>query len=215
MDRVYAETKAGVVITKFFAQHTATKEYFNSQAHDKIEQARVSYYPGDGVNVTTATDYAEQIKDYLPIGYLFDEEIISKVYCLPDGDPEAAQCVPTPGTDGSCCSDEFTGIYVVSFREIPSRWINKVTQLPNADVMAYMAKTKGYGKNFGYTVMVEDKLVLSGGKMVQEYDETGEKVGEPKFEYQPIFKAVQDDEDFAKCLGDDKHCLYAIQQIYG
>ena len=35
MDRVFAETKASVVITKFNALHNGVKDYFNSQAPAK------------------------------------------------------------------------------------------------------------------------------------------------------------------------------------
>jgi hypothetical protein len=226
LDRVHAETKAGVVVTKFFAQHNAVKDYLNSQATDKIGQSTVPYYPGDGCNITIEKDKGNTelktlVTDYLPVGYAEDTEITTKVFCLENGDPEADQCVS--GVDGSCCSDEYTGIYVVSFRKIPSRWINKVTKMPNADVLGYMAKARGFGKSFGYTDKIDTdsdgtpELVLSGGQMVQEYDESGEKVGDSKFQYHKIFKAVIEDYDFVEkeCNEEGVHCFYAIQQIYG
>ena len=224
MDRVHAETKAGVVVTKFFAQHNAVKDYLNSQATDKIGQSTVPYYPGYGYNSTTGGekgDLKSVVTQYLPVGYKEDGAVVTKVFCLENGDPEADQC--DSGGDGSCCSDEYTGIYVVSFRPIPSRWINKVTQMPNADVLGFMSKARGYGKSFGYTDKIDTdsdgtpELVLSGGQMVQEYDESGEKVGDPEFQYHKIFKAVIKDPDFVEkeCNEEGVHCFYAIQQIYG
>lgn len=228
LDRVHAETKAGVVVTKFFAQHNAVKDYLNSQATSKIGQSRVPYFPGDGYNSSTCVEGSEKcdlssyVETYLPVGYIEDTEVVTKVFCLENGDPEAEQC--TSGVGGSCCSDEYTGIYVVSFRKIPSKWINKVTTMPNADVLGYMAKARGYGKSFGYTDKIDtdsdgtpDTLVLSGGQMVQEYDESGEKVGDPKFQYHEIFNAVKSDADFVEmeCDKEGVHCFYAIQQIYG
>ncbi|MBQ2810938.1 MAG: hypothetical protein IJF12_02090 [Alphaproteobacteria bacterium] len=216
LDRVHAETKASVVVTKFFAQHNAVKDYFNSQARDKTGQSSVTYYPGDGVNIsadTEGTDVGTNVKKYLPIGFIEDESTISKVYCLENGDRASPQCTSTP--DGSCCSAEYTGIYVVSYRQIPSRWINKVTKMPNADILGYMGKARGYGKSFGYTDNIDGKLVLSGGQMVQEFDTSGEKVGDAQFEYHEIFEAVKNDPDFENCMGENVHCLYAIQQIYG
>ncbi|MBQ8870915.1 MAG: hypothetical protein IJ019_06030 [Alphaproteobacteria bacterium] len=213
LDRAYAETKAGVVISKFHAQHNAVKDYFNSRARDKIGQSSVDYYPGDGVHISSGsgTDIGSEIGKYLPIGFSEDTSTISKVYCLENGDRAASQC--TSG-ERSCCSDEYTGIYVVSYRELPSRWINKVTKMPNADILGFMGKARGFGKNFGYTDTIDDKLILSGGQLIKEFDESGEQVGDAKFEYHEIFEAVKNDPDFAKCMSENVHCLYAIQQIY-
>ena len=217
LDRVHAETKAGVVVTKFFAQHNAVKDYLNSQATDKIGQSTVPYYPGYGYNSTTADakgDLKSVVTQYLPVGYKEDGAVVTKVFCL-SYDDMSQQCVS--GGDGSCCSDEYTGIYVVSFRPIPSRWINKTNSMPNADVLGFMSKARGYGKSFGYTDTINSKLVLSGGKKVQEFDESGAKVGDPEFQYHEIFEAVKTDADFVdmKCNEEGVHCFYAIQQIYG
>ena len=175
LDRVHAETKAGVVVTKFFAQHNAVKDYFNSQAPSKIGQTYVPYFPGDGINSEVcengsgkeACSIGEDIKPYLPMGYSEDPDVTTKVYCFNDGD-KSNNC--SSGGGPSCCSNEFAGIYVVSYRIIPSRWINRSTGMPNADLLGYMAKTRGFGKSFGYTDKVDGKLVLSGGYMAKNYD---------------------------------------------
>ncbi len=239
MDRIFAETRAGVVLAKFRALHNGVKDYFNSQAPSKTGQDYVTYYPGDGVNVTTQGETGEgtltidDIRDYLPVGYaragdqLEDVanitgggEIVSKVFCFEEGDT-TKQCVS--GGDGSCCSNDCledgvcSGIYVVSFTQMPSRWINKETLNPNADMRMAVAKIRGYGSTFGYTETVDGKLVLSGGRMVQHYDAGGVPVGDEEFEYFEIYEAVQSDEDFKRigCDQEDVHCLFAIQQIYG
>ena len=239
LDRVFAETKASVVIAKFRALHNGVKDYFNSQAPSKTGLTHVTYYPGDGVNITSQSETEEDVLtlddvvDYLPVGYakagdtLEDiatltggGEIVSKVFCFEEGDT-TKQCVSS--IDGSCCSNDCledgkcSGIYTVSFAAMPSRWINKETLNPNADMKMAVAKVRGYGETFGYTQKTDGKLVLSGGHMVQEYDASGNPVGDKKFEYLERYKAIQDDEDFKRigCDQDDKHCLFAIQQIYG
>ena len=43
LDRVFAETKASVVIAKFRALHNGVKDYFNSQAPSKTGLTHVTY----------------------------------------------------------------------------------------------------------------------------------------------------------------------------
>ena len=216
LDRVHAETKASVTVAKFRAQHNAVKDYLETQSMARTGQTALTYYPGDGIHIKAGTgnELSADIEKFLPIGYSEDLETVTKFYCLEDGDGNNANCDSAGGP--SCCGNDYTGIYVVSYRILPSRWINKVTTLPNADVIGAMAKTRGFGRVIGYTDTIDGKLVLSGGRMKQEYDELGNEVGEAQFEYQEIFKAVQDDPDFkdARCHQENVHCLYAIQQVY-
>ena len=235
-DRVLAETKAQVVLTKFMAQHNAVKEYLNSQAPEKTGDTRVSYYPGDGYNSTTGANlasdgsevengvnYKERLANYLPYGYNPDEETITKVFCIKNGDNSEVngngqQCVSD--ANGSCCSDEFTGIYVVSFREIPSRWINHVTKLPNADLIGAMTRVGGYGRFFGYLDEVDGNLAIASGAKYDnrvQYHSAGDEINQTAFQYRNVLQAVLDDPDFKekKCDKPETHCLYAIWQIYG
>jgi len=233
MDRAYAETKASVVLTKFRAQHNAVKDYLNSQAPAKTGQSRVTYYPGSGYNVTAEGEAsnlsAESLRDYLPVGYqleaadgdagssLVSSNMVTKVFCFSEGNT-AEQCLS--GGDGSCCSDSCidddncVGIYVVSFKPLPSRWLNKTNGRPNADMLGAMAKIRGFGKNFGYTDTIDGKVVLSGGRMVQEFDEAGNPVGDRNFEYLEIYEAIKNDTDFNNLDCGNSHCIFAIQQIY-
>ncbi len=176
LDRVHAETKAGVAVTKFFAQHNAVKDYFNSKATSKTGHTAVSYFPGDGFNSTfcakgtTLEDCSiseEDLKPYLPVGYSLDADVVSKVYCFNDGD-KSHWC--TTYDYVSCCSNEFAGIYVISYAPIPQRLRNISTYMPNADLLGYMAKTRGFGKSFGYTYYKNGELILSGGYMAKNYD---------------------------------------------
>lgn len=236
MDRVFAESRAGVALTKFRALHNGVSGYFTSQSPEKTGQTYVTYYPGDGVNISSeegSTGNAltvEQVSPFLPVGYAKEGDsledisnisgggkIVSKVFCFDEGDTTKS-CVS--GVDGSCCSDSClsdsgcTGIYVVSFTQLPSRWINKLSKMPNADMMGALTQVNGYGKNFGYTDTVDGKLVISGGFSKREAINAGQDY-KRVFEYHEIFPAVVNDPDF-KELGCDKvHCLYAVQQIYG
>ena len=214
LDRVHAETKAGVTVARFRAQHNAVKDYFNSRATDKIGQQYVDYFPGDGKNVTVGRNLSVDWGKYLPVGFKEDSEVVSKVFCLEGGKIDSSQCT---SAEGSCCSYENTGIYVVSFRMMPQRWRNKVTKMPNADLLGAMANVRGFGKTFGYVDKIDGKLVLSGGRLYYDVDDKGERSRDASFGYQEIFDAVKTDEDFkAKgCDNEESHCLFAIQQIYG
>ena len=240
MDRIFAETKASVVITKFNALHNGVKDYLNSQAPEKTGLSRVTYFPGDGVNITSSEGEesvqslsAEDVKPFLPTGYVregedLDEiasitgggEIVSKVFCFEEADT-TQQCVSSP--EGSCCSNDCledgrcSGIYVISFTQMPSRWVNKVSNMPNADMIGALGHMRGYGDSFGYTETKDGKVVLSGGRIVKHYNELGEKIQEDTFENWEIFEAVVNDVDFQRlgCDQEDVHCLFAIQQIYG
>ena len=212
MDRAFAETKASVVIAKFRALHNGVKDYLNSQAPEKTGQARVTYYPGTGVNVSTpegsqaSSLTVDDIRNYLPVGYIKADEtlddianitgggkIVSKVFC-------SNECI---------ADDDCSSIYVVSFTQMPTRWINKISNMPNADMMGALTHMRGYGKDIGYTDIKNGKVILSGGQAVQHYDEYGNPVG--------IFGAIKNDADFQDmgCDKENVHCLFTIQQIYG
>lgn len=230
LDRVHAETKASIVVAKFRAQHNAVKEYLNSQSPDKTGYSKVTYYPGDGFNSSTGSDFSDdgsgsedsvnysgEIAKYLPVGYQPEGETVSKVFCLKDGNPASPQCAS--GGDGSCCGDEYTGVYVVSFRDIPSRWFNKKTGMPNADLLGALAHSGGYGSAIGYIDEIDGKMALSGGMKMEAnttVDPDGNPVENKNLKYREIFNAVKNDPDFVakECNDYKKHCLYAIQQIY-
>lgn len=217
-----------------------------------------------GADEDSDSPTVENILGYLPVGYAKagDEiedianipgggEIVSKVFCFLQGvttrqcDQDAEGNV-IPG-EGSCCNNRCledggcSGIYVVSFAQMPSRWINKETLAPNADMKMAIAKVRGYGKNFGYIDEVGGQLVLSGGSVKQNQSTTGTPDTGENGEAQAgtesgetpaaggdtpsvnnknhfvIWDAVKNDADFRDmgCDDADRHCLFAVQQIYG
>ena len=215
MDRVFAETKAGVVITKFRALHNGVRDYFNSQSPDKTGLTYANYYPGDGVNVQPKEDGSinaltvDEVAPFLPFGYAKDGEtlddiasitgggeIVSKVFCFDEGNT-AEQCVS--GVDGSCCSNQCiddsncSSIYVVSFTQMPSRWVNKISNMPSVDMISALSHMHGYGKDFGYTEVDDGKVVLSGGRFIVDNSN-----GAESFDKWEIFGAVVNDEDFQR-----------------
>ncbi len=240
MDRAYAETRASVEVAKFRAQHNAVKDYLVSQErakhnilHPDDPITHVSYFPGDKFSKSTAeseevasggTIPQDGVETYLPVGFSLVYDMVSKVICLEedavaDGESKynAKQCESGGGLDGSCCTNDGVAIYVVSFKKIPTRWIDKNNETrPKADLLSYIGKSGGHGSKFGYTKINESgQLVLSGGNMVQEYDEDGNSVGAPQYEEQPIFKVIYEDEDFKECKEGKVPCFYAVQRIYG
>ncbi len=239
LDRVFAETKAQVVLTKFLAQHNAVKEYLNEQSPDKLgargqytesetERAAVSYFPGDGYNLspdqegnTLGADFKNTeakatIENYLPVGFEPEADAVTKVFCFKNGD-KTQNCNSSNGR--SCCSDMFTGVYVVSFMPIPGRWFNPVTDQPHTDLIGAMSRLGGYGRDVGYIGEKNGKLVIVGGYQLPKgsTDENGNTLLDNAVTYREIWQAVKDDPDFINsgCNDANKHCLYAVQQIYG
>lgn len=227
LDRVHAESKASVFIAKFRAQQNALKECFSAKQTSRTGLTSVPYYPGDGINSSTGNDWSgdTDFTAALPAGYHLetgDNVPISKVFCFYD-ENYATNCSSATPAAPSCCSGEYTGIYVVSFQKIPSRWYNKAVSKPNTDLISAMSKIGGYGNSLGYTTKQDGKFILSGGRQVvtsytTETDEDGNPVqNENKaFEFREIFPGIQNDPDFKETCDKEKtHCIFAIQQIYG
>lgn len=241
MDRVHAETKARVVIDKFMAQHNAFKDYLTSLETTKTGQSTVPYYPGEGLHVNSKHEgrgdlledgkqcwtykkdnnsYTQEncediIRSYLPMGYDLDSSraIISKVFCFDDnvyGDTE--QCHSGAGV--SCCNNPNTKIFIITYQKLPNRWMNKETNMPNADILGALSKVPGYGRIIGYTTKNEyGETVLSGGRKEIDYSSgTATEIIDTRI----LPRALDADGDFQHfgCHEEDTYCLLEIQQIY-
>ncbi len=225
MERVFAETKAGTMITKFIVQHNSVKQYIKTPTPEG--HTSVSYYPGTKLQLTAGTGAnnshsitKSEIENaqVLPSGFSLDNTMVSKVYCLNNDDNDT--CTQSGGASGpSCCSNEDVSVYVVSYKKVPSKWINKSNGMLNGDVSRYISSLSGYGETFGYVDEREGKLVISGGKEVQKMDENGQYTNEREFVYQEIFDAITGDtDDFTAIECDDikkGRCLFIMEKVRG
>lgn len=241
MDRIHAENKATVFIDKFRYQQNALKDYLSSLGTFQTGQTRVSYFPEFGINISSCSSnegeddengenkrigcYNEDadFTKHLPLGYNLptgDTAPVSKVFCFTN-ENYSTNCTST--ATESCCSDEYTGIFVISFQPIHSRWLHQASDDKyklNTDLLRALTKIPGYGSVIGYTTTESGEMVISGGqhitKSVTTTDEDGNSTTtiHDDIKYQKIFPAVQNDADFKRLDCDEKPCLFAIKQIY-
>ena len=232
MDRTYMETKAKTAIARFKLQHTAFYSYIDSKRLKFDEQAvgaTVDYVSGTGYNngqvIGTLSDKikVEDIEDFLPAGYTPRSDIYSKVFCFqkaPNNNLEAEYPETCEAAvEATCCSREDTIVYVASWQQIPSNWLNKSGK-PTSDMMLSIAKTDGYGKTFGYNQIKDsedtsqesqnlpDYPVISGGfgYGINDTDTTF------NLKYQRIFKAILDDEHYHEQCAHNT-CFVALQRV--
>ncbi|HCU58830.1 MAG TPA: hypothetical protein DIC64_02490 [Alphaproteobacteria bacterium] len=244
-DRAFMEVKAQTVLTKFRAQHyafvhfIASKRLTLTQQHSDNPKNTVDYVSGvgyhDGKIVGTLNDaiQAQDVEKYLPYGFQTDPNVFSKVYCFRptsfDADAnysivcENDTNIPTQDLRNTCCGAPGILVFVISWQEMPSRWINRNSNIPMSDMMSVITKADGYGSNIGYITNVDTVkgAVISGGMyrtLGEEKDEnnnlTGKYVHEIK--YKPVFKVLESDKDFETCMKDNEiknPCLIAINQV--
>ena len=235
MDRTYMETKAKTAIARFKLQHTAFYSYIDSKRLKLDEQAvpgaavdyvsRVGYNNGHVIGTQSDKIKAEDIESFLPAGYTPRSDIYSKVFCFQkDGNNSLEAeygeiCETASGGTMTCCSKEDTIVYVASWQQIPSNWLNKSGK-PTSDMMLSIAKTDGYGKTFGYNQTKDsedtsqesqnlpDYPVISGGfgYGINDTDTTF------SLKYQRIFKAILDDEHYHDQCAHNT-CFVALQRV--
>ncbi|MBR2299408.1 MAG: hypothetical protein IJ870_02395 [Alphaproteobacteria bacterium] len=249
-DRAYMEIKAQTVVTKFRAQHFAFKHFIESKKLTLAEQYSdnpnlikntVDYVSGVGYNdgkiLGTINDAikVEDIQHYLPYGFQTDTKIFSKVFCFKpnqnqyDSDANFARVcedddtISDPFLKGTCCAAPGIKVFVISWQEMPSRWLNHTTGRPLSDMMSVITKSDGFGSSFGYITNVENVsgAVVSGGMyrtLGEEKDDKGNATGKyvHEIKYRPVFDVLKSDKDFQVCMKNDKiqnPCLIAINQV--
>lgn len=225
VDRAYMETRASTIVTKFRVQQNALKDYLSSfiLPKDSAESAvpyssGLTYAGGEFLwdkshgNSTTIALSAQDVEKYWPWGFEPYPDTFSKVFCFKivsyDMDQDYAQSCEDVTGDNRCCTDTMSRVYVISFQQIPSRWI-AADGKPISDMRAALSKSEGYGYAIGYTVeddSIASHPVVSGGMGM------GTKDGKRVLKYQPVYTALVNDSDYqATCK--NKTCLIAIDQI--
>lgn len=150
-DLVYAKSGSGVTGN----EKNVVLEY--KQGGDKLSipvraKGRLGEAFVDGKNIL------------LPGRLLYDADMmVSKVLCPTneiDETSATASCTsPTDDTDGSvtgsCCGTSYTS-YIVSYRKLDARWLNRLTNSVNSDFMKAF-KTEDYRNNVGVITWNEGK----------------------------------------------------------
>lgn len=83
----------------------------------------------------------EGLNAYLPYAYKYDNKIVSEIYCLKK--TNLAQ-------KANQCSDTDAVRFLISYMQIPQRWLNVVTQKPNNDFIAAIKSSAGLDTSIGF-----------------------------------------------------------------
>ena len=128
-----------------------------------------------------------EFKGHLPYGFKMEGDIFSKVYCFSNNtdvhynyDRTCEQDTDFRLSDEerkNCCARPDVDVFVVSWEKMPARWVQQqpnwenaaarnLPPKPTADMMAAIAKSEGYGYNFGYVTYINNEE--DSGKPVRE-----------------------------------------------
>lgn len=157
------------------------------------------------------------IKGYLPLGYKLKSDpkdsnrIVSEIFCFDhDNNGYAEQCnISRDINGGSCCNNNNTEIFIITYQHLPKRWMNKETKTLNADFLGALSKVPGYGRIIGYTRHEGSDIILSGGQKTMDYS-SGTEVIEERVLPPALGSGLFDN----MCGGEYDYCLLEIQQIY-
>ena len=191
----------------------------------------------------------KDMEDYLPFGFKTDTNIYSKVFCFANstevGNFERMKFNYTKICEEDddhrfsdvekdyCCSRSDVDVYVISWQQMPPHWKQEDPLFPDvhvpqpvSDMMSVIAKSDGYGYNFGYvtylkstvrpknsTNVVKSKVadnvymdrdvhIVSGGMyrtLRAQLDNDGDSTGvyTEDLGYRPIFDILLKDRDFS------------------
>ena len=83
----------------------------------------------------------EGLSSYLPFAYKYDNKIQSEIYCLKKDDLSQK---------ANQCSDENAVRFLISYMQIPQRWLHVITQRPNNYFIAALKSAAGLETTIGF-----------------------------------------------------------------
>lgn len=217
LDRVHAETKASVFIAKLRAQDNAFRTFlltnpsavapgleFNGD--DGIWQYTEKTSSGGQSSDPQEADLIEmygKVKNFTPMGFEPSNDAQSRVYCLDDDGAWTTMA----GTEA--CSS-LSKVYLVSWRPINKRWMNRTLGVPNTDFMKALSQTTGYGDSLGYstgkTIKSSNIRVSAGGDITSDDDSSSKAFNEKDL---PAAIAA----DLQNLCKQDKPCVVILHKI--
>lgn len=152
MRALYVEPQAEAVVSKIVIQHRGAIKYVHDKSPPINGDSVVSYYPGE-------VSFGD-LRGYLPYGFnstRSDSDFRSVIYCLNKdstalGQPISPSCLTN---QASCCGNEKSINYMVTYGCVPQKWRNIKTGKPNNDLLNAMKNIVGLGTDFGYTDFVD------------------------------------------------------------
>lgn len=139
------EPVAQAVITKLIIQQQSAALYVaqntppNAKYGSGTPAPQIIYAAGK-INYAKVGDI-EGLGSYLPYGFNYDSAITSEIYCLKKANLAAA---------ATNCSDTDAVRYLISYMQIPQRWLNVKTKRPNNDFINAIKTTVGLDTTIGY-----------------------------------------------------------------
>ena len=175
-DHSVNELKAATVVNRFKAEHLAMSKYMECEIvkqtdnsnWDGSEGARTSAtgpvsisYRGSDASANPALSYTK-VSCYLPMGYDYSSglEVKHFIYCLDDK-------AETPGDRSYVACNKTRNRYLVSYVQIPDRWLSheEITgksRTPAPLFMTFVSKATSSGSTYGWTDCVDNKCTLRG-----------------------------------------------------
>lgn len=233
---LYINTQAETEITQLYTLHRAALRY-------------VGNHPGQEGQITASGANAD-LTAYLPYGFNAGN-FVTMSYCLTseglipencktpeetntppgegggegagggEGEGEGENTEPNFISDGSCCEQQGTTQYVITYGALPPQWTNLHTGQPKAEILEAMKNKVGYVDGLGYSVN-KDKDNPVMGNTVDQNDPvfTNAELGvvsQGSVPYTPIPQYIRtSNTDFQTggiCSGDGNYCLVYISKI--
>lgn len=194
--KVTVEPLAEAQVAKLVTKHRSACSYAQANTPPNTPAGQVTYVLGvlgSGI-----------INPYMPKGYVNDPAYTTQIFCLDKTWMTVFSAV------ASCDMDE-TSRMVITYGEIPQRWLNVNTGMPNNDYINAMMTTVNSKTRFGYGKVISgselnDPMNISNSNMkIVGREDAGA--------YIP--KAIVNDATFkAKCgPASGKYCLIYLSGI--
>lgn len=211
MQAMQTEPVAQAIISKLIIQQQSAALYVAAntppQAKYSNGTAASQIIYSAGIIEYDNNDDFKGLNAYLPYGYNYDGNIASEIYCLKK-DNLAAKA--------NQCSDGTAIRYLITYMQIPQRWLNVVTKKPNNDFINAVKEAVGLDTTLGYVDCAEGtfpnctKFAINGVDGIKRsyIDSSGNTKNVVNIE---IPKYIAENGGFkTKCVTSKKTCLAQI-----
>lgn len=179
---------AEAIISRTVIQQESAKDYFRKNMAS-IKSSTNSFLPLD----------ADDLESFAPYGFKIDGNgVNTDIFCL-----KSDNILNTP----VACNTADAKIYVISYGQVPNRWVNLSSGMPNNDYKAAIKNVMGFEPTFGYTVPNQGGDIASGTYESEMEIKNNDKVR--------VFipKYIIESTDFAAACTGNMHCLVYLSSM--
>lgn len=211
MRAIQTEPVAQAIISKLLIQQQSAALYVaqNTPPLAKYSSGAAApqiIYSAGVINYADVNSF-KGLNAYLPYGFHYDANITSEIYCLKKNNLAAK---------ANQCSDGDAVRYLISYMQIPQRWLNVVTKKPNNDFINAVKEAVGLDTTIGYVDCAEgtypncSKFAINGVDGIKRsyIDDSGATKNSVNVEI-PAYIAANGGFK-TKCITPKKPCLAQI-----